>query len=532
MNTTIVDTPTPSTSRTNAAFTAIGYWVASALLVWVWLFVLTFGPWELALYRRPYGASFGHHVVNQLSLASAQPRPVCLLVGLSTTRADFDPRVLEERFPHVRFVEAAATGDSILGVDLILAAAEQLRVKPACIVLGLHTHMLQDRSIGLSATGFLDVLSPQVQAEFVPREIAADRTHTFVEAGRRGVWPAFRVAQQIGRLTRDGLFHLQQRWSWREALPRQAFELFPGDLVNFDTFNPPIPARMSAGQLEHFFQRMADERLLDPDHYAKPEHVATLERALKRSLRLSPLVLAVMLPESSYARARVSPLAEQPFASALASVADPRLIVLDQRTRMPDESFDAAFHVIGPSRDKYTAMFAESISLYLDGVALAGQSNAMFLRPFLEAQYSPRRIVGYVQDGSRIRDWAEAGGNWKRLAPNLHQPLKAFVWWQGESDHDNPGRYLKELKAFIARVRREANDPNLLIVICRVVDDPTEGFPEIRQAEEAFVRADGRAVLVSSDGLQLEHPDWLRGSAHLSPDGYTKMAARVVAAIR
>jgi hypothetical protein len=158
-------------------------------------------------------------------------------------------------------------------------------------------------------------------------------------------------------------------------------------------------------------------------------------------------------------------------------------------------------------------------------VALAGQSNAWLMRPIFEKAYP--HIVGFAQDGSRIREWETGAPNWLHLEPALKQPLRAFVWWQGESDR-HPGQaevYGSALQEFLARVRVTANDPHLLLVICRVIDHPA--FAQIRTAQEEYVARDARSVLVSSDGLPLELPD----SAHLSPAGYEEMVRRILAVI-
>lgn len=157
-------------------------------------------------------------------------------------------------------------------------------------------------------------------------------------------------------------------------------------------------------------------------------------------------------------------------------------------------------------------------------LALAGQSGALLMRPYL-AQAYPGAVVGFQQDGSQIRDWADGMPFWMALAPTLRQPLRAFVWWLGESDRDDPIAIPGAFSLFLARVRREANDPALLVVLCRAVDHPL--FTGVRAAEEAYVRTDPRAVLVSSDGLALEGPD----SAHLSGEGYRLMAQRVIAVL-
>jgi hypothetical protein len=158
-------------------------------------------------------------------------------------------------------------------------------------------------------------------------------------------------------------------------------------------------------------------------------------------------------------------------------------------------------------------------------VALAGQSNAWLMRPIFENAYP--QVVGFAQDGSRISEWAVGTSHWSNLEPALKQPLRAFVWWQGESDR-HPGQvevYGAALEEFLTRVRLTANDPNLFLVICRVIDHPA--FARIRTAQEAYVARTPRSVLVSSDGLPLEFPE----SAHLSPAGYEEMVRRILAVI-
>lgn len=161
-------------------------------------------------------------------------------------------------------------------------------------------------------------------------------------------------------------------------------------------------------------------------------------------------------------------------------------------------------------------------------LALAGQSNADFMRPALATAYAPGLVTGFAQNGSRIQEWDAGTAYWTNLQPSLHQPIRAFVWWQGESDRgaDDAPVYAAKLRAFLARVRQEAHDPHLLIVLCRVVNDPV--FASIRQTQEAYVVSDPRAILVSSDGLPLE----FEGSAHLSPAGYASMSQRILDALR
>lgn len=177
-----------------------------------------------------------------------------------------------------------------------------------------------------------------------------------------------------------------------------------------------------------------------------------------------------------------------------------------------------------------TSITAPAASAPMRPLALAGQSNALFIRPYLTTAAAPEGVVGFAQDGSTIEQWAAdaAEGHWSQLAPQLHQPLRAFVWWLGESNRLAAEIFTDQLRTFVARVRLEANDPQLLVVICRVVDDPA--FVGIRAAQAAYVATDPRAILVSSDGLPKEFGEGV-GSAHLSPDGYTQMAQRILRAL-
>lgn len=517
---------------------AIGQWVLVAVLVWACLAALSYNQWEPYLFRTAYRDSLGHYVAGQLSRAASARRPVCLLVGLSTTRSDFKPAVLEAGAPSFEFISAASAGGSIYGIELILTMAEDLRVQPECLVLGLHPTLLKDRTLALWPAGYLDVLSPRRTVEFIPREVPEERTRALLEAGRRAVWPAYRLSQHLNRLLRDGAYRAQRGWTWKTPLPREEFERLTGDLLTFEEFEPPV-TRIGPDALPGYRRAIDEQRLLDPAIYATPAHLESLRRVLSRSLQLAPVTVAVILPESAFARERMSPLADAPFQEVLKEFAGSGLTVVDDRSAMPDDSFDADFHLLPAPALTYSTDFIRRVAPVLERrapvagrVVLAGQSNALFVRPYLEAAYTAGRIDGFAQDGSRIAEWHPQSAYWKRLAPTLHQPMRAFVWWQGESDYREPAAYLAALRAFIDRVRREANDPNLQIVLCRVVDDPTPGWSEIRQAQETVAATDPRVVLVSSDDLPKEHPDWARGSAHLSPAGYRQMAQRVIDAMR
>lgn len=164
-------------------------------------------------------------------------------------------------------------------------------------------------------------------------------------------------------------------------------------------------------------------------------------------------------------------------------------------------------------------------------ILLSGQSNAVNLRPALAAAYTPG-VISISEANQRIREWAQGGRLWQQLEPELHRPLTAFVWWQGETDgFDHNDAYAAQLADLLARVRQTNGNPQLLVVVVRVLlyRSPIQDFDNafIRSAQERVVSTDPAAVLVSVDDLPGD------GQAHLAfPDGYTPAAERILAAIR
>lgn len=154
-------------------------------------------------------------------------------------------------------------------------------------------------------------------------------------------------------------------------------------------------------------------------------------------------------------------------------------------------------------------------------VGLSGQSNAFYLAPFL-AWFVP--IVGPTKGGSPIDAWASSGAQWLLLVPVLNQePLRAFVWWQGESDEGNLSPYPQALTDLVGRVRLANHNPSLFVVICGANSYP--GQQPLRDIQQEWARSDRFAVYVPSDDLPTA------GNQHLTEDGYYTMASRIVAAL-
>lgn len=152
-------------------------------------------------------------------------------------------------------------------------------------------------------------------------------------------------------------------------------------------------------------------------------------------------------------------------------------------------------------------------------VLLSGQSNALYVAPYLALPLDSFAVVG--QNGAGIGHWQDDdfdGSLWPAVKTVLTQRrVTAVVWWQGETDRRSD--YLQHLRALVDRMRRTAGRPTLPFVIVRILDTPENA--SVRTAQEAFVAGDHHAVLVSTDGLRLGHSD------HLTHRGYTIVAQRI-----
>ncbi|HEV1992000.1 MAG TPA: sialate O-acetylesterase [Candidatus Dormibacteraeota bacterium] len=157
---------------------------------------------------------------------------------------------------------------------------------------------------------------------------------------------------------------------------------------------------------------------------------------------------------------------------------------------------------------------------------LSGQSNAGGVAPFLVAAYRPSDVFVSAHGGEPIRKWAPGSLYWNELARLLRQPLKAFIWWQGENDLEST-TYLADVTDLVARVRAANRTPDLLVIVIRILPQPHGWGAGVRAAQEAFVQADVNAVLVSSDGVPAQ-----ADGVHLTDAGYRQVAARIVEVLR
>ena len=160
-------------------------------------------------------------------------------------------------------------------------------------------------------------------------------------------------------------------------------------------------------------------------------------------------------------------------------------------------------------------------------LALVGQSNAVLGRPVFAQQTGILTLVPTAGDGPVIACWAVTSDCWTLLSPTIYRiNIDAFVWWQGESDVDNP-TYDVALADLVGRIRAVVGNPTLLIVLMQygVAYSGHPGGSE-RQSQ-AWVASDAHALYVPTHDLEFRED-----GGHMTDEGYAAAARRIVAMVR
>lgn len=164
-------------------------------------------------------------------------------------------------------------------------------------------------------------------------------------------------------------------------------------------------------------------------------------------------------------------------------------------------------------------------------LGLAGQSNAMLLRPFLAEVSDVRSFYGEVTTIAPC--WSVHGTCWTALRPTLAEPLDAFVWWQGESDVlAGTTNYAPAFEDLVRRVRSENRKPALLVVVMQLgpfADNGRGGDVGklIQQQRREWVARDGHAIYVVTQDLEYRVDD-----VHMTDRGYRDVSARIVETVK
>ena len=144
------------------------------------------------------------------------------------------------------------------------------------------------------------------------------------------------------------------------------------------------------------------------------------------------------------------------------------------------------------------------------------------------------QMCGFASGGKPISFWHPGQPGYKGLFPVIEkagQKADLFLWYQGENDTGgnlNTVQYLEELKAHVARVRKAADNPEMLAVIIQLGPSLYKGrggYMALREAERQFAIQDTNAILVPALGRTM------KDGVHLDNAGYQELGREIGRAI-
>lgn len=150
--------------------------------------------------------------------------------------------------------------------------------------------------------------------------------------------------------------------------------------------------------------------------------------------------------------------------------------------------------------------------------------------------YHPDWLIGLVpcaRGGSSMAQWQRGSTFYQdciKKLPATGGVMSGLLWWQGETDADNPltaATWGDHFTAVVADFRADTGDPNLPVVYVQIgPDDHVPGFESwsVVQLQQALASVPG-TIMVRSDDLsasEYRHPQF-----HFTTLGYEVMGRRL-----
>ncbi len=343
----------------------------SACMAALWLIGYALGASSLAwhLYRQPFDDTVGHRLAGKLAACRARGPATVLVLGASTAREGFDEVALEGLVPGAAVFNGGLAGGS---VDTLAVAALMLArsgARPGVALLALHPWMLRAMDQDVVARGYADFFDAHDGGELLRYQYpGAGYADAERELRLNLLWPPRRHARQLGRLVRAGLRRTHVGLYWGQTRPDEAFEV-----ARYDT-RPMGDYRFSERAGEGFdamIRRWERQGFLDARAYARPELAQRLDEVLRRVESSARRVAVVVMPEHTFLRERVAPLAEAPFRAQLARARARGVQIWEHATSVPDEAFLDLAHVGPRGRAALTAAVAPQVRALLHTPAAA-----------------------------------------------------------------------------------------------------------------------------------------------------------------
>ncbi len=319
--------------------------------------------WCFQLYRTwRFPQSQAHHLAGTLAEAQLSDDRICLLLGPSNVREAFDVDEMSQAAPELTFFNGGTSGGSIFTYQAMTELVQQSGVRPDCIVVGLNSWMLISRDLRLNEAGYTDFMDLRSGERLVHHESAAMRGDAHEQVLRNTIWPYNRVSRHLGRLMRSSLFVAQSRLSWHEPRPLDDYALWHRELGRSAQYMYDDVDPLSDEACAEIVAAYEREGMFDASRYGHPEHLAALRSVLDELMELAPHVVVIRMPQVTFGREVLEPLASEALDGVLAEYSGKGVSVLDLEAALPDSDFRDVAHLLGAARPAFSRDVAERIA--------------------------------------------------------------------------------------------------------------------------------------------------------------------------
>lgn len=124
---------------------------------------------------------------------------------------------------------------------------------------------------------------------------------------------------------------------------------------------------ISGKQWERFVRIYKDEGLFDPKRYAHPEHLDSLRMVLDDLMKITPHLIVIQMPENSFGREQLAPLASDAMATLLTDYKNRGVHVLDLSSALPDSAMRDIGHILASARPDFSREVAQLVTDCING---------------------------------------------------------------------------------------------------------------------------------------------------------------------
>jgi hypothetical protein len=343
-------------------------WVTLTSLVVALGTIWVCGQWfsdsriALSLYERRYKFNTGHRLAEQMSLAAADESHACLIIGPSTAREGFDPDVLGDTVPGIKFFNGGGTGGTYQVQESQAAMMRRYDLHPFCVIVAINPWIMIAEPHGLDWDGLLGLLTKTDIDEFAlkPMEDPAN-VNLRQQAWLNTILPHSRHAWQINRMMREAIYRVHVAIFGSKALSIKDFSRDKDDLVKTPRFSEDA-TRFTEEQFSALHKAMAP-RYFDKDNYGDPKLDQPLINALDTLRTLTPRLFVVRTPESE--RLDIPNSYVAPYLERLISRFPPDVVYIDMSKVLNENQLHDFVHPLPDGRTIFSQEYGRHLAQHL-----------------------------------------------------------------------------------------------------------------------------------------------------------------------